>query len=93
MDDLSTASADECRRAIDACIGCILRLGSRPSQSGDEETYDTARGIMLHQALPRLVALGDPHAIWMAREMAQREQRASLSRSPAQRGIARLTKR
>lgn len=63
------------RRLMDAAIGRLLRLGSRPAQPGDEMEYEALRAAVMDRALPAMREAGNPLARAMDAEIAMRQDR------------------
>lgn len=48
MNGIEQSSNSELETLITLCIGRVLRLGSRPEQSGDIEQYEQCRWLAIH---------------------------------------------
>lgn len=68
-------SEEEVSRLMNAAIGRLLRLGSRPAQPGDEMEYEALRAAVMDRALPAMREAGDPLARQIDAEIAMRQDR------------------
>lgn len=50
------------QKAVELALGRIFRLMSRPTQAGDVEQYETARGVILECTAPVAVSYAPNYA-------------------------------